>query len=143
MWASFVTTPRWMLTGRKNRFWFFPPAGIDDKEFGSLEEKADRIGRSWVNKVQIPRVELGSNLDCVSLRLMDRIGRNFFEIWAKLILSVSRQEGLMQDFLLFLFRVNLIVLIICVAPVTKFIEILIRPWPNWSRQFLESTVDNS
>lgn len=129
VWASFITTPRWMLTGRKGPFAFFPPAGISDFEFSRLEASGERIGASWAKSATVPRAELKSNLDILSLRMMDRIGRNFFEVWTKGILSVSRHDGFWRDFLIFLFRFNLIILIICVVPVTKICEFLVRYWP--------------
>ena len=33
--ASFVTTPRWLLTGKKDEFWKFPAAGISQSDIMS------------------------------------------------------------------------------------------------------------
>src|SRR5258708_12202622 len=38
--ATFVTTPRWLLTGRRNPFWGLPAAGVAEQEIA----KADRFG---------------------------------------------------------------------------------------------------
>lgn len=35
-WATFVTTPRWVWTGKKNGFGPFPPAGVSDADIAAL-----------------------------------------------------------------------------------------------------------
>ena len=123
LWASFVTTPRWMLKGKKSPFWFFPAAGIEDQEFEKLEEKAIRIGRMFAQTDRISRSELCSNLNRPSLDKMEQIGFPFFRLWSAWILWVAPQPNFWQDFWLLLFRLNLVLLIVCVAPCTKLYEI--------------------
>lgn len=127
LWASFVTTPRWMLTGRRNAFGFFPAAGIQAEDFKALADVGVRLARSWTESggLEVDRRLLTSNLDRLSLRLMDRIGRRFFRIWASLIVMLAPQPGRWQDFMLILFRLNLIALIVSVGPCTKIVELLV------------------
>lgn len=125
LWASFVTTPRWMLTGKKEPFAFFPAAGIREGDFTALENLGQKLGESWVasgGRSVAPGL-LKSNLDRLSLRLMDRIGRNFFQVWARTLLRIAPKPGIWQDFCLILFRLNLVVLIVVVAPCTKVAEV--------------------
>jgi hypothetical protein len=133
LWASFVTTPRWMLTGKKSAFAFFPEAGISAEEFAKLEGKGERLGHSWASSQgrDLSRDEYGSNLNKVSLSLMDAIGFRFFLAWSGLILLVAPRAGLLQDALLVLFRVNLVLLILTVAPCTKLFEVLVGNSPKW------------
>ncbi len=42
-WATFVTTPRWVWTGRKNAFGPFPPAGVSDADIEALAPLGERI----------------------------------------------------------------------------------------------------
>jgi len=124
IWASFVTTPRWMLTGRKAPFAFFPAAGIREQDFAGLPEVGRNLAESWVkSKGQgLETSGLKSNLDRPALEMMDRIGRRVFEPWAKFILWLAPNPGVFQDFLLILFRINLILLILSVAPITRMKE---------------------
>jgi hypothetical protein len=47
-WASFVTTPRWLLTGKKGSWLrIFPPAGISDETIGSLRPFGEAIVSRW------------------------------------------------------------------------------------------------
>lgn len=123
LWASFVTTPRWMLTGRKSAFWFFPAAGISDQEFEKLEEKAQVLAQDFSESKEITESHLGSNLNRPSLEMMDAIGYPFFQFWSRLILLVAPRANSWQDIWLLLFRINLVLLIVCVAPCTRIFEI--------------------
>ena len=120
IWASFVTTPRWMLTGKKGPFVIFPAAGISEQEFAKLEAKGRKIADSWLvsGRISVVASELSSNLRSVALELMDRIGNRFFKIWGLVFSVLGPQEGLWQDFLLVFFRISLVTLIVTVAPVT-------------------------
>jgi hypothetical protein len=47
-WATFVTTPRWLLTGRRDRFLrIFPPAGISDDTIASLSRFGEALVDRW------------------------------------------------------------------------------------------------
>lgn len=125
LWASFVTTPRWMLTGRNNAFGIFPAAGVSEQDFSALTQRGRRLALSWSAGQGVGEGVLGSNLDRLSLRLMDRIGRRFFKIWAGVLAVVAPRAGVWQDCMLILFRLNLIALIVGVGPCTKVAELLV------------------
>jgi len=137
LWASFVTTPRWMLTGRKDAFWFFPPAGLTNSDFAQIESTATAIAQAWVTSEGDPArlPALGPNLNRVSLLLTDRIGHDvFFRPWSRLILRLFPKPGLGQDLLLVLFRMSLVVLIICGVPCMMLFEWSVRNDPSWLRK---------
>jgi hypothetical protein len=137
MWASFVTTPRWMLTGHKDAFWFFPPAGLSDSSYAHIEATAAGIGQAWAASNGDPSrlTAPGSNLNRVSLLLMDRIGHDvFFRPWSRLVLRLFPKPGLGQDLLLVLFRISLVVLIICGTPCIRIFEWSVRNSSSWIRK---------
>lgn len=133
IWASFVTTPRWMLTGKKDGFAFFPPAGIGEDVFLSLESKGKKIGQAWALTQDLSdhRTVFGSNLNRVALAWMDRIGHFFFKFWAMAIQKIAPHYGLWQDITLVIFRLNLIALILILAPCTKIFELLVKNNSRW------------
>ncbi len=143
VWASFVTTPRWMLTGKKAAFAFFPAAGISPVDFEPMEEKGLRLGRAWISGGSNAshtfsadwEQQFGSNLTKVSLAMMDWIGIRVFRAWAGFILKLAPRAGLKQDLLLVAFRLNLIALILTVAPCTKIFEVLVNNDPKWADRF--------
>src|SRR5258707_14900823 len=46
--ATFVTTPRWLLTGRPNSFWGLPAAGVAEEEIAS----AGRFGLALLHALR-------------------------------------------------------------------------------------------
>jgi hypothetical protein len=116
-----------MLTGKKTPFAFFPAAGIREEDFLELENLGRELASDWLNSGanSVSSELLKSNLDRLSLRMMDRIGRRAFNFWASLIMRVAPRPGLWQDIWLIIFRINLIILIVIVAPYTKVIEVLL------------------
>lgn len=127
VWASFVTTPRWMLTGRRGAFAFFPPAGIEDREFAKLHAKGQQIQRCWERDGEFRSItrEFSPNRTELSFFLMDWIGYRFFKLWSLLILRLAPRQGLWQDLVLIVFRLSLIVLILVVAPCTRVLQALL------------------
>ena len=59
--ASFITTPRWMLTGKKNPFFVFPAAGISERSFQSWKPKAERSEAPG----SCPKESLWHSLSCL------------------------------------------------------------------------------
>ena len=45
-WASFITTPAWMFSGKKRYFSWLPSAGISDADMQDMQ-------RFWISLVQI------------------------------------------------------------------------------------------
>ena len=42
-WATFVTTPRWLWTGKQNAFGPFPAAGVSEKDIAALAPLGERL----------------------------------------------------------------------------------------------------
>jgi hypothetical protein len=123
LWASFVTTPRWMLTGRRNAFAFFPPAGILEDDFSKFSKQVVATIQDFFSHGEAS-AKWSSNLDRLSLRWMDKIGRRFFEAWVKGLSLVAPHQGRWQDCWLVVFRLNLIAVILSVGLTTKLAEVV-------------------
>jgi hypothetical protein len=136
VWATFVTTPRWLLTGKKGPFLFFPAAGISPMDFVQLEQKGRRLSQSWQDSSgsAVSASALGSNLSSVALAQMDQIGIQLFRFWTRLILKLSNAPGVWQDFLLLVFRMNLILVILVATPGATIFEILVGNDPKLRRE---------
>lgn len=125
-WATFVTTPRWMLTGKKAAFSIFPEAGIARAEFSRAARFAAHISNNAPNddifNCSHPQTE--GNV------IMEKIGRPFFKCWAAPIYALTDSDGLFRDFLLVLFRINLIILILTLLPLVAILMIIRGEKPN-------------
>jgi hypothetical protein len=139
VWASFVTTPYWIFTGRKQGLRFLPPAGIAAEQFATLEPKGEQLGRLLASgadhRTMTEAGLFGANSQSVSLAMMEWIGIRFFRIWAGLIAALAPAAGLAQDILLLLFRLNLVVLILVVVPLTRIFQMLVGNDPRWVARF--------
>jgi hypothetical protein len=87
--TSLITILRWMFTGRKDPFWFFPPAGVSlhDIEhaavFGSLVKEA--TGKNDYTGIQKSLNENGAIFIKPNLVLLENRGQKAFSIWAKFV----------------------------------------------------------
>lgn len=106
-WATFVTTPRWMLTGKKEAFWFFPEAGINKEDFQALAQK--RLAAHSAPHLR------------TALYIQEVIGHQLFLFWGKIISFLTNKDGFFRDFLLVFFRINLFMAIVFLLPLTELI----------------------
>lgn len=87
--TSLITILRWMFTGNKNPFWFFPPAGVSEKDI----EHAAVFGKLILNAVQNDKFdELQNTLNKEgaieikpNLVLMEKRGQKAFSVWARFV----------------------------------------------------------
>jgi hypothetical protein len=87
--TSLITILRWMFTGKKNPFWFFPPAGVSENDiqhaavFGKLITQALRANTFEGLQDTLNRegaIEVKPNLV-----LMEKRGQRAFSVWAKFV----------------------------------------------------------
>ena len=128
--ATFITTPRWMLTGRRDPLWGFPAAGLTEadilasRRFGVALLAALREGRADGRPLLT-----GLGAACAAERLIasERIGRRSFMVWSRLVrlcgaLGAAARRGVLALYVLFL-----VAMILTVVPVTMLLRALLRP----------------
>lgn len=129
--ATFVTTPRWVLTGRREAFWGFPRAGVSDADI----DGCSRFGRAIVaglradaERAATPMLR-GLRACAVDDRLIasERVGIRSFRIWGKLLRALGQPGALPRRLALVFYIVFLLTLIVTVVPVTMLLKWLLRP----------------
>jgi hypothetical protein len=88
VWATFVTTPRWLLTGRNERLWrIFPPAGIGSRTLAGVT----RLGRVLAERGERPRPFEGVRTFEVdeTVLLADVLAARAFRPWAHLAMRAG------------------------------------------------------
>lgn len=129
--ATFITTPRWLLTGRRDGFWGLPPAGVADEEIAN----ADRFGRALLNALRSDRERetapmlagLGAARVDPRLILSERAGQRAFSFWSRLIRLGGPPGSATRIPLLALFCAYLVAMIITVVPASLLLQRLMRP----------------
>lgn len=130
--ASFITTPRWLLTGRKNAFWGLPPAGVPAEDITACS----RFGRALLSALEqqpgppAPPFLTGLRACTVDTRLIasERIGIRSFRIWSKILRACGRPGAPLRRATLFLYTVFLLAMIVTVVPLSMVAKAALRPF---------------
>ncbi len=132
-WSTFITTPRWLLTGRKDAFWkIFPEAGVSVADI----EGAARFGRALRAALpSLPEKPMQSLLGGLGAVRVDpryiaseRIGHRSFLIWGRLLRRIGPPGSRPRRAALVFYAVFLATMIITVLPLTLMVAWLLRPF---------------
>ncbi len=133
-WTTFVTTPRWLLTGKKNGFWgIFPPAGVSREDI----DGAARFGRALADGLsklegRPPYASLLNGLGAVRVNpgyiMGEKIAHRSFYIWGKLLKSVGGPGTLRRRIMLLVYIVFLVTMILTVLPLSIVVRAVLRPF---------------
>jgi len=130
--ATFITTPRWMLTGKKGEpGGLLPRAGVAQDEikhaarFGraikkALENDEETLGRPLLKGLKA--VDVDSNLIA-----SEKVGQRSFAIWGKILRKVGPAGDPKRKPVLIVYVIFLIVLIVTVVPLNMLIKRVLRP----------------
>lgn len=131
-WAGFITTPRWMFTGRRDRFLgLFPPAGVSDDVIHGLARFGTAINDRRQDLDRTPARPLLRGLGAVSVErryvIPELIGRISFPPWARLISASGPAGNLRPRLLTLLFVIYLVGAILILVPLGVLLSLLLYP----------------
>jgi len=138
-WTTFVTTPRWLLTGKKDGFWgIFPAAGVREKDIAD----AGRFGHAIADSLHLLKspncTSLLQGLGAVKVNpsyiASERIAHRSFYIWGKLFIAMGKPGARLRRALLLVYVVFLIAMILTVVPLGALMRLALKP-------FLRSRLD--
>ncbi|MCH2221415.1 MAG: hypothetical protein MK097_14005, partial [Dechloromonas sp.] len=129
--ATFITTPRWVLTGKRDRFLGMPPAGVAPEEikearrFGraladALDSNAERSGQPMLRGLRAVTVN-------PRLAISERAGRRAFGVWSRLIRAFGQRGSWQRRPALLVFSLYLIVMVLTVVPTSLLLQWLLSP----------------
>ncbi len=129
--ATFITMPRWLLTGRRDAFWGLPAAGVAEKEIAD----SDRFGRALLNAMRADREReeapmlagLGAARVDPRLIFSERAGQRVFSMWSRLIRRGGAPGSAGRKLLLALFCAYLVAVILTLVPASLVVQRLLRP----------------
>ena len=129
--ASFITTPRWLLTGRRDPFWGLPGAGVAEEEIAN----AGRFGQALLNALRGDREResspmlAGLGAACVDPRLIfsERAGQRVFSLWSRLIRRAGAPGSAGRRLMLALFCAYLVAAILTLVPLSLLVQRLMSP----------------
>lgn len=129
--ATFITTPRWMFTGRKDAFWGLPAAGVADNDLHG----ASRFGVALLHGLRrdderrdAPLLAgLGACKVDPALVASERIGIRSFRIWGRALRALGKPGAPARRVLLAFYVVFLVSIIVTVVPLSMLIRRLLMP----------------
>lgn len=129
--SSLVTTPRWMLTGRRNAFLGFAAAGIPD----SLINRCRRFGLALRDALAVDQERgsgpLLSGLGAVQARpqllVSERAAFRGFRVWGRLLRALGQPGSAVRRVGVVAYVIYLVTLIITLIPASLLLQALLRP----------------
>jgi hypothetical protein len=132
--ATFISTPIWMLTGKRGPFLGgrIPAAGIPVEDIAA----ASRFGAAIVRQLPARKIHdrepMLKNLQAVVVneRLIasEKIARRSFMIWGKGLRALGTPSSKLRSMLLCLYIVFLVLMILTVVPISAVIKRLLSPF---------------
>ncbi len=131
--ASFITTPRWMFSGKKDRFLrVFPVPGISRKEI----KATSRFGKALVQALRSNQEQEGKPLllglgACTvdeKLIFSETLGSKSFFLWGKLINKLGVPGSTVRKPFLIFYSVFLAAIIIALTPLSYLLHFLLKPF---------------
>lgn len=129
---TFVTTPRWMLTGKKDAFWFFPRAGVHKEEISASSRFGERLCNALQHDEERSNLPLLKNMGAVNVNgkliATEHIAHRSFLIWSKLIKKAGPQYSKGRNVVITIYAFFLLTLVLTVVPLNMLIRKLISPF---------------
>ncbi|MEZ5653715.1 MAG: dialkylresorcinol condensing enzyme [Burkholderiaceae bacterium] len=134
--VTLLTTPLWLLTGRKQPISWLPPAGVASVEI----ERSTRFGHALRDALlaghERGTAPLLAGLQAVHARprllVSEHAGTRSFQLWGRLIRRAGPPGALARVPLLALYAAFLIVAIVTIVPISLLLQTLLRPFlGNW------------
>jgi hypothetical protein len=132
--ATFVSTPLWMLTGRRGPFLGgrIPAAGIDPGDIEAARRFGEAIAAGLPDYDPEACRPLLAGLGAVAIneRLIasERIGRRSFRLWGRLLMALGPPGTAARRAVLCVYILFLATMILTVVPVTAVLKPLVAPW---------------
>ncbi|EHC09325.1 hypothetical protein FJSC11DRAFT_3962 [Fischerella thermalis JSC-11] len=130
--ATFITTPRLLLTGKKNRFLgVLPAAGVRDEDIYALSRFGKQIANNLAALSDSSRQPMLQGLGAVEVNqryvIPEFIGRLVYRPWAKIARFFGKQGSWSRIPIVCIFAVQLIFAIPIVLIVSTVVQLLFAP----------------
>ncbi len=129
---TFVTTPRWMLTGKKNGFWFFPKAGVAEQDISASSRFGKRLSSALSKDEEQCDAPMLRNLGAVNVNgkliASERIAHRSFLIWSALIKKAGGPNSRGRNVVITIYAIFLLTLVLTVVPLNMLIRKILLPF---------------
>lgn len=132
--ATFVTTPRWMMTGKKDKFLnLFPPAGVSQEEIGNAKRFGVAIKKA-LKENDIITQPACRNLNAVNVDVKlinsEKIATKSFRIWGGWIRKLGKPGSVKRKPIVMAYVIFLLLIILTIVPLNMIIQTIKRKLNN-------------
>jgi hypothetical protein len=128
---SLISTPLWLLTGKRQVFRWLPPAGVAEQAMLGARRFGLALRDALAKNEERGLTPLLSGLKAVDanphLYLSEKAGTRSFYLWGKLLRAVGKPGQKRRRPFLILYVCFLIVLILTVVPLSLTVQAMLRP----------------
>lgn len=129
---AFITTPRWLLTGKKDPFWIFPAAGVSEQDLQESERFGHRLVSALENDLEKKKEPLLKNLNAVTVngKLIgsEKIATRSFMVWGKLIQKSGKPGSFPRKIVITIYAVFLALMVLTLVPINLLVKKLLSPF---------------
>lgn len=129
--ATLVTTPRWVLTGKRDAFLGLPPAGVNVREIARCSRFGYALRDALLENRERGNAPLLSGLQAVQVdpRLLfsEKAATRGFFVWGKLIRLAGPPGSPWRIPLMITYLAFVLMIIITVVPISLLVQNLTRP----------------
>ncbi|MCR1837136.1 dialkylrecorsinol condensing enzyme [Rodentibacter caecimuris] len=129
-WASFITTPMWMLTGKKKALSWLPSAGIAESEIKDMQRFGEKLLQIFSENRPLDRsIFQGMGAVKIDEKLMmsEKVGSRSFHTWGKLLIKCGQISPSFRKIVLCFYIAFLIAMILTVVPISAIIKRVLKP----------------
>ncbi|WP_375320912.1 dialkylrecorsinol condensing enzyme [Aliivibrio logei] len=129
---AFITTPRWLLTGKKDPFLIFPTAGVSEQDLQESERFGHRLVNALENDLEKKKEPLLKNLNAVTVngKLIgsEKIATRSFIVWGKLIQKSGKPGSFPRKIVITIYATFLALMVLTLVPINLLVKKLISPF---------------
>lgn len=132
--ATFISTPLWMLTGKRGPFLggMVPAAGIPPEDIAGMARFGRAIAEQLPARTRENTQPMFTGLGAVAINprmiASEKIALRSFRIWGGWLRALGNQQSLLRRGLLFFYVIFLVTLILTVVPISAVIKRLLTPF---------------
>ncbi|THB69751.1 MAG: dialkylresorcinol condensing enzyme [Gammaproteobacteria bacterium] len=128
---NFFTVVRWVIYGRKNKFLFFPPAGVAEEEIKNCSRFGEKLKVALSEDLEKTGEPLLKGMGAVEVNekliASEKAGRRNFLIFGKLFRKIGNQDSVFRKNMMYIYMAIFLTLIIAVVPTSILIKTILKP----------------
>lgn len=127
---TFITTPRWMLTGKTNSLWGMSEAGIDPKQINNSKRFGKALLQALHDDKEKEQKPLLKGLKAVEVNSKlirsEKIATKSFHIWGSLIQKLGKPGDIKRKPVVILYLIFLLLIIVTIVPINMIVQSILR-----------------